>query len=237
MWPMALSFVESLINRTIRFDPRTEKRLALLSGKSLLLEVTDLKLNILILFTEEGIRLQTQKKEEHGFHSTEVENIKGGNIQEKSTQEKSTQNSADVSVKAPSRALVAFILSKEIKDAINRGLVIEGDLELASEIQHFVLDLDIDWEEILSQYTGDMLAHQVFNIYHKIKGKKQDIRNSLLHSAGNFLQEEIQLLPTAVEMQHFNQSVDSLRDEVDRLEAKILLFLKNQSNSTGAGKS
>ena len=40
---------------------------------------------------------------------------------------------------------------------------IEGDIELGTRFQKIVEDLEFDWEELLSQYVGDIPAHQIGN--------------------------------------------------------------------------
>ncbi len=194
-----------IINRVIQFDASTKTRLAHLDGKCLYLQISDLKLDFDIFFTKTNIRLQSKKI--------------------------GTQNEAQVQVKAPVAALIAFAGSKKIKEATERGLIIEGDIELAHEIQNFVMGLDIDWEEMLSRYTGDIFAHAFFQGIRKAENKKRGIIENLSFSARNFLQEEQRLLPTAIEVEYFNHSVDELRNEVDRLEMRVQLILANHKKN------
>jgi ubiquinone biosynthesis protein UbiJ len=203
MLPMALSFFETLFNRAIQFDARTAARLKVLNGQGLYLEITDLKLGFTIFFTENGIQLQK-----------ESELLSNNN-------EWHPRKAISVRIFAPLVALMSFAGSRDIKQAMERGLIMEGDMETASEIQHFMTDLNIDWEEMLSRCTGDVVAHQFFNFFKKAKRKKRETLDSLYSSSSDFLQEELKLLPTASEVENFNQSVDNLRDELERMEARI----------------
>lgn len=201
MLPLALSFFETLLNRTIKFDPHLEERLAGLEGKCLSVDMTDLKLKANIFFKKNTILLK--------------KNVEKTTVQ---------YPEADVRICANLAALLAFVGSKEIKQAIDRGLIIEGDMETANEIQHFITALDIDWEEMLSRCTGDVVAYQCFNFFKKMQEKKQDMMESLSFSAGNFFQEECRVLPTAIEVETFNRSVDDLRNAVERIEARLQII-------------
>lgn len=242
MLQMTFSLFEKIFNHTIQFDARTAKRLARLDGKSLSLEITDLGFRVKVFFTPKGIQLQAEKLKEgddinkgmdiNGVDIHKEDGIYKGDIHKTSYEtekhyEKKLETDVDVQVRSPLVALLAFINTKELKEAVKRGLVVEGDMEVANEIQHFVSDLDVDWEEMLSGCTGDIFAHQFFNFFRKAKEKRQKLSDSIAFSAGNFLQEELQLLPTETEVQDFNKSVEVLRDEVERLEAKIQLYLGN----------
>lgn len=204
MLTMALSIFETLLNRTLALDARLEKNLCSLVGKCLKVYVQDLDLNVTVFFSKDRIRLQGDK----GLGSEE--------------------NKVDVQVKAPIAALFSFVASRDLPAAIEAGLEVEGDLELASEIQQFAQNLDIDWEEMLSRYTGDMIAHPVARFLKGLRKKKTKLLESFFLSSGIFLQEELKCLPSGVEVENFNQSLDNLRNQVDRCEARVKILEKRR---------
>lgn len=81
--------------------------------------------------------------------------------------------------------------------------------------------IDIDWEEHLSHYTGDFIA---FNIGQTARSTKQNFK-AAKQKAGvtlkEYLQFEVNLLPTQLQVCHFNQEVDDLAEDVDALSARI----------------
>ena len=98
---------------------------------------------------------------------------------------------------------------------------IEGDTELAHRIGKILGAMDVDWEEQLSHYTGDLVAHDIGNL---VRGAVRWGRNSadtLGRDLQEYLQEELRLLPVRTEIEAFLADVDRLRDDVERLQARI----------------
>lgn len=205
MLTMALSIFETLLNRSLALDARIDKRLHPLAQKCLQVSVQDLDLHFYIFFTKEGIQLKGEKG-------------KG-----------SEENKVDVHVKAPVAALMSFFVSRNLTEATAAGLVVEGDFALALEIQGFAQNLDMDWEEMLSRYTGDVIAHPVARFLKGLRKKKSKLLESFFLSSGIFLQEELKCLPTGVEVENFNQSLDNLRNQVDRCEARVKILEKRRN--------
>lgn len=98
---------------------------------------------------------------------------------------------------------------------------VHGDSEAAHALQQLLAKINIDWEEELSKYTGDVIAHQSFYVFKQLRQYQQYASNSLEEMITEYLQEESGLLPTKYEVDEFMHDVDQLRLEVDRLEARI----------------
>ncbi|MCB1155828.1 sterol-binding protein, partial [bacterium] len=82
-------------------------------------------------------------------------------------------------------------------------------------------DMDIDWEEMLSRYTGDIVAHQLGNL---VRGANRWLSRSagvIEQDLGEYLQEEARSLPPRLEVQDWMNEVDAARSDLDRLEARI----------------
>ncbi|MCF6281506.1 MAG: SCP2 sterol-binding domain-containing protein [Candidatus Polarisedimenticolaceae bacterium] len=108
---------------------------------------------------------------------------------------------------------------------------ISGDTQLAHHFSCFMNRLEIDWEEQLSKLTGDVIAHEVGNL---VRGLSEWGRDQLTTSRLNlqeYLTEELRLLPTRCEVEEFLSDVDVLRDDLDRLDARIGL-LRQQAGAT-----
>ncbi|NNJ90507.1 MAG: sterol-binding protein, partial [Gammaproteobacteria bacterium] len=105
---------------------------------------------------------------------------------------------------------------------------IEGSAALAQEFTSILKRIDIDWEEQLSRITGDILAHQIGN---NLRAGSSWLSRNLDSTGLNFqeyLQEEARVLPGALELENFYQDVDRLRDDVERLAARIQRLLQKQ---------
>ena len=105
-------------------------------------------------------------------------------------------------------------------------VVISGDMRLGSQFKKILSQINIDWEEILSQYTGDMVAHKAGNMVRDFAEWFQRGKHSMYTDAGEYLTEESLLSPSKPEINRFINNVDKLREDVDRLQAKIDNLLK-----------
>ncbi|MCF7970860.1 MAG: SCP2 sterol-binding domain-containing protein [Methylococcaceae bacterium] len=100
-------------------------------------------------------------------------------------------------------------------------VTIEGDLNLGRHFQQLFAQLDIDLEEQLSHYTGDIIAHKVGNFFRSVNNWQQESVNTLKLNVTEFLQDESKDLPPAPEVNIFTQQVDQLKEDFDRLEARV----------------
>jgi ubiquinone biosynthesis protein UbiJ len=94
--------------------------------------------------------------------------------------------------------------------------------------------LDIDWEEQLAKLAGDTLAHR---IGHQARATGRWASRSgevLTRDLREYLIEEGRLVPSAAEMKGFLDGVDTLRDDVDRLEARIARLHRHTSGGQGS---
>lgn len=98
---------------------------------------------------------------------------------------------------------------------------IQGDAELARSYQQFFEQLNPDWEEAIAQRFGDVIGHRLSSA---IKGLRQWLLQARADTAamtGDYLREESGLLITAVELDDFLEAVDEIRDDTERLAARI----------------
>jgi ubiquinone biosynthesis protein UbiJ len=94
---------------------------------------------------------------------------------------------------------------------------IDGDTEAGHRFKQILAAVNVDWEEQLSQYTGDVIAHQIGRLWRHGKNWVQDSRQRLDRNLSEYLQEEIKLLPRQDEIEQFMSDVDTLRADADRL--------------------
>jgi len=134
---------------------------------------------------------------------------------------------ADTTLSGTPIALVRLSLSENAAPVLFSGEVtISGDTRLGHQFKKILSQLDIDWEEQLSRYTGDMVAHQLGNMARDFSKLVSRSKDSMFMDAGEYLQEESHLIPARAEIDKFISQVDSLRDATDRLQARIKNFTK-----------
>ncbi len=102
-----------------------------------------------------------------------------------------------------------------------QDVVIEGDTDVGRGFQAFFDRLDIDPEEHVSRYIGDVIAHRVGHVVRSGRSWTKGVVKNLELDIKEFLQYESRDLPARTETNHFFEDVDTLRSDEDRLEARV----------------
>ncbi len=103
----------------------------------------------------------------------------------------------------------------------------DGDIDLtgdAATAQRFQTLLDHakpDVEEELSRVIGDVAAHQLAEIARGVGNWARGARSTMGDNIREYLQEERRDLPTRYEVEQFSQRVGELRDDVERIAARL----------------
>jgi ubiquinone biosynthesis protein UbiJ len=98
---------------------------------------------------------------------------------------------------------------------------IRGDTRLGRQFKALIAEMEIDWEEHLSTLTGDIAAHRLMTVFDRLAEWSKGATSNLTDDIGEYLQEESRDVVSGAEIDMFNQQVDRLRDDTDRLEARI----------------
>jgi len=101
------------------------------------------------------------------------------------------------------------------------GVRIEGDAEVAQKFRELLEQARPDFEEELARVIGDVAARQVANLARGFLDWGRKAGGSLATNVAEYLQEEGRDLPTRTEVEEFLAGVDRLRDDADRLEARL----------------
>jgi ubiquinone biosynthesis accessory factor UbiJ len=111
--------------------------------------------------------------------------------------------------------------------ALRGGSVhIEGDAEVAQTFSELLKAAQPDLEEELSRVVGDVAAHQIGNAARSALGFARRARDTFLQNVSEYLQEEGRDVPNRTEAEEFLRGVDKVRDDVERLEARLSLLEK-----------
>lgn len=111
------------------------------------------------------------------------------------------------------------------RPAAERGLPggtrIEGDLELARVVERAIRDFDPDLELPFVEALGVTLGPQVARSVAGIAGWARRQAREFAAAGAEFVTEEARLAAARAEVDDFNAGVDTLRDDVERLEARV----------------
>lgn len=102
-----------------------------------------------------------------------------------------------------------------------KQLEVDGALTVAQHVSGLFQQLDIDVEEIIAQKTGDVFAHTVVSASTSLFNSVKHTAGKLGRVAGNAIVEEKQLAAHRLAVMHFSDTVNTLRDDTARLEARL----------------
>ena len=124
--------------------------------------------------------------------------------------------------------LSLMALAGNSPDAVlQRGDVqIRGDAELAQKFRELALLLRPDVEEELSQAIGDVPAHQIGRFARAAFGWTQKAAQTSVRNVAEYFAHERQHLVPRAEADQFLKGVDALRENVDRLDARVELLTR-----------
>lgn len=105
--------------------------------------------------------------------------------------------------------------------AVGGDVAIEGDAAVGQAFQSLLAQVDIDWEEQLSKAVGDAAAHQLGNLWRDLRGWGRRTSDVLARDGVEYLQQEVRALPPRHAVEQFLSAVDTLREDADRLAARI----------------
>lgn len=101
------------------------------------------------------------------------------------------------------------------------GIEVHGDAELAQRFTRLLAEADIDWEEALARRIGDFPAHQLGRLTRGVGAWSRRVVDTLTADVGEYLKEEARYLPSRVEIEGFLSDIGELRNDCDRLEARL----------------
>ncbi|MDM8547470.1 hypothetical protein QUF61_13320 [Candidatus Venteria ishoeyi] len=118
-------------------------------------------------------------------------------------------------------SLLRYLLSPPASPLSAFNIHLSGNHSVAMAWMDFLRSMEIDWEALFAQILGDVAGHGLnrwlTDLHAGHKQKHQEFEKNLVE----FLQEERHLLPSKAEVDVFMNEVDSLRDDLERLEQRI----------------
>ncbi len=202
-----LAAMEAGLNQLFAMDPETFAKLSRFRGQIIAFHITDIDQRLYFFPDDQGVQIIC-------YYEGEPDTIISGSL--------------------PAFAKMAVAEENEKTRSVFKGdIQISGDMALGQHFQALFQQLDIDWEEHLSRITGDVIAHSLGNVARGLLGFGKKVSTSLGMDVSEYLQYETRDIASGPEIEHFNQQVDSIRNDVDRAEARLLRLEKMLSVNTG----
>jgi ubiquinone biosynthesis protein UbiJ len=199
---MLTQAIENLLNRNLPRSPRAQELCASLAGKRVRIEARGLGWVLVAECLASSLRL------------TSVGLTKG----------EQDLGPADAEISGSLMSLAA-LSGAHPEEVIRRGEVtIRGDAELAQKFRGLAMLLRPDVEEELARLIGDTPAHQALRLVRAVTGFGRRAATTGVRNVAEYLAHERRDLVPAPEAEDFYRSVEKLREDLDRLDARTRLI-------------
>jgi len=186
----ATAALEQGINKTLQFDPATRQAIAALTGKSLLVEVTEPEFTLCLHFAADNVRVTSYSE------------------------------GSTTRLRGPLYGLLQLALSDNV-NLSDSGVEAWGSTSLLADLQRISSQLDIDWEDAISPWLGDVASHALVNRLRARLGWLSERSRDGKRLIQEFLTEELRATPHRLELERFNREVDQLRLAADRMQSRV----------------
>lgn len=185
--------IEMIINQAIRLDPDAQLRLASLEGKIIKVTLTDINISFYIVIEDSLILVKAELDKQ-----------------------------ANAELTGSSSSFFNLALNEKGSDSIFKGEVhFAGEIGTAQNFQNFFKQLDIDWEEHLAKYTGDIVAHQLVSGSKTVTSWLQKTVTSAQQNLSEYIRFEAKLSPASIELENFYDAIADLKSDSERLKQKV----------------
>ena len=188
-----LTLAETSLNKLLRLSPDTVDQLSQLNSKVIAIQLTSPAATLSLQPSGEGIQIDQFERDD-----------------------------ADVTLSGSGSDFFRLLTAADSSDAMfGKSITVSGDSGLATRFSKILIDAALDWEAILAQLLGDLPAHEVARY---LRWKAQlylNTGNSLMLNLEEYLKEELRILPSAPEVSQFSSEVDQIRQDTERLSARI----------------
>lgn len=181
-------------NRYLGLEPEALRACGELEGKAIALKLRELDLTIVLRPNPHGVQVQA-------------------------TGEKAADVTLSGSLPAFSRLL--WPQTEQAELLLSGAVEIEGDSELAEDFSRILRSVHFDFDELLAGPLGGVAAHGVGRFMRNAFGIGRRSAQVLGRDTVEYLREETRDLVHRADVQKWMAGVDSLRDDVGRLEARL----------------
>ncbi|NRP59807.1 MULTISPECIES: SCP2 domain-containing protein [unclassified Marinobacterium] len=188
--------IESAINAYLATRPSARNTLSKLAGQSLGITLIPQELRITLIFSDDQVAVMREFDGEPTTHLTGA----------------------------------ASDLLKLLNDPnsvmFGQGVEVKGDSALLQRLSHAFDNPSLDWEAWLADQIGDLPAAIVMKPINQSIEWANSSRQTLTTTAKEYLQEEINLLPTRVEFEGFIDDTRQLKQRAELIERRLERLLK-----------
>ncbi|NRP35890.1 SCP-2 sterol transfer family protein [Marinobacterium sp. xm-d-579] len=188
--------IESAINAYLATRPSARNTLSKLAGQSLGITLIPQELRITLIFSDDQVAVM---REFDGEPTTHLTGAASGLLK---------------------------LLNDPNSVMFGQGVEVKGDSALLQRLSHAFDNPSLDWEAWLADQIGDLPAAIVMKPINQSIEWANSSRQTLTTTAKEYLQEEINLLPTRVEFEGFIDDTRQLKQRAELIERRLERLLK-----------
>ena len=189
--------VEMFLNEALAHEKNFKNLLKGLNGKSFVFFFTDTRRTIGLVFFDSRITIRSSQ-------FCEINQL------------------PDVKISSSSLNFASLLLTNnKTKKIANNKFELNGDANLANQLNSVIEKIDFRWDDLLTLMAGDIVTNQVSEKNKKLKQSNTEGLKRLATSLDDFLSEELRLTPAKDRVEALGENIDNLRLRLDRAEAKI----------------
>jgi ubiquinone biosynthesis accessory factor UbiJ len=128
---------------------------------------------------------------------------------------------ADALIAGSAPALLQMFRRSNSAARSRASIQIKGDAEIANLYRELFAAARPELEEELSRWVGDLPARHLSQLAKSVRSWARRARRTAGENIAEYLQEEGRDLVTNPELEEFLRGVDSAREAVDRIEARL----------------
>ncbi len=187
-----LAAAQSIINKALKFDPACQQKLAALAPKVLAIQITQPKVTVYVSFGQ-SITLQSHY-----------------------------EGQADASLSGDITAFMNLASNADKQAALMKSdIQIHGSSQLALALADVMSQLNIDWEAMISELTGPVIAHVVGKQLRSISSWFKQTTQKVKDDTVEYVRDELQLAPHKLEGESRFSDIHKLKLDTERLEARF----------------
>lgn len=190
---LLLPALEMIVNHALNADPDALARVASIKNQVVEINCTDWEMQFYVAIDSQGLQFHKQ-------YSGEANTIVRGTL---------------------NHFLHVLMKGGDTKTVFQYPIDITGNTHNIEVLRDAFKNIDIDFEEKLSYYLGDSIAHKLFFRLKKAKNRLKKSADNITEQTKEFIHCETKNLVSHKQVEQFYLDIAKLRDDVERMEARI----------------